>query len=596
VSQTLDSKFTHRNLFWSNRSSVFKGSLCLIVVDLLVFTLPLLVKIVIDRLQGRSLPHWLPEFFSKTPTMAFILSLSFFYIALNALIALIRYWWRVHLIWSTFPLFHKIRRELFQHIQNLDREFFKSHKVGDLISALSTDTENLRMTLSIGGLMLIDAAINFILFPFLLWQLNPTLTLFVVPPLLGISLLALFLSDRLSKEYERVQEITADLSGRAYEVISGVRVIKAFRKEGPVHDDFVQKSRDLRDASISVARFQSLFSPVLEYSISLALVVVLLYGGNKVLQGELPLSNLIAFQIYLAHMDWPMNAIGWFIQLYRISQASQKRIQKFARIETSLRGEERPVVSSPSAPLFKLENVHFAYGGARKFAFQNLGFEIVEGGWIGLTGPVGCGKTTLLELLSRQRDPLSGEIDFRGQNLKGLSRSRVSQQILYVPQEAFMFSRSVRRNLALGLEAHLSDEKLWELLSDLSFDAEALRERGGLNIRLGERGVNLSGGQRQRISLGRALLRQREVFLLDDLFSHIDAETESKLLSSLKERIPVASTVILVSQRMATLKKCREVLVLNDGGLEFKGPVDLALERSEFFKRLQLLQDMEQAV
>src|SRR5665213_1536472 len=153
VKEKFDPRFTHRNLLWANRQSVLKGSLCLVAVDLIVFCLPLLVKAILDRLQGHALSSWIPNFLSEASPVVFIFLLCFLYLLANSLIALIRYWWRVHLIWSTFPLFHDIRREFFRHIQNLDREFFKSHKVGDLLSALTTDTENIRMTLSIGALM-----------------------------------------------------------------------------------------------------------------------------------------------------------------------------------------------------------------------------------------------------------------------------------------------------------------------------------------------------------------------------------------------------------------------------------------------------------
>ncbi|MDB5037293.1 MAG: ABC-type multidrug/protein/lipid transport system, ATPase component, partial [Bacteriovoracaceae bacterium] len=556
------------------------------------FSLPIIIKTILDKLQGYPLPSWIPESIQSASPLLFIFSFCGLYLLATGLIAFIRYWWRVHLIWSTFPLFHEIRQKFFRHIQNLDREFFKAHKVGDLLSGLTTDTENLRMTLSIGALMLIDALINFVFFPFLLWRLNPSMAMIVVPPLVLVSVLVLFLSHRLSKGYEEVQEITASLSGRAFEIISGIRVIKAFRKEEPIHHDFVSQSGQLRDASKRVAKYQSIFGPGLNWSLAFTLVFVLIYGGNKVLKGELPLSNLVAFQLYLANMDWPMLAIGWFIQLYRQSQASQKRIQNFESRANPLLVADNLLCRDP-LNLFEMESADYSFGGLRRFSFTGLNLKVKAGGWIGLTGPVGSGKTTFLELLSRQRDPTTGAIYWKGQNLKVFSPNQIAEKILYVPQEAFMFSRSIRKNLTLGMNDDFSDDILWELLRDLSFDEANLAERGGLNIRLGERGVNLSGGQRQRISLGRALVRAREVYLLDDLFSHVDAETESKLLLALKKHIPTSATVFLVSQRIETLKKCREVIVLNNGKIDFQGTFEDVLSSNDFFKRLHSLQNVE---
>jgi ATP-binding cassette subfamily B protein len=248
-----------------------------------------------------------------------------------------------------------MRDRFFRHTQSLHREFFKNTKVGDLISALTTDTENMRMMVAIGGLMAIDATINFILFPILLWNLNPSLTLMVVPPLIIISILAVTLSSRLENGFMKIQELTAELSARAFEMCAGVRVIKAFRKEKEVHDEYVSRSKALRDVSIDVAKYQSLFLPGLDFALGLALCIVLVVGGLRVIDGKMPLSNLVAFQLYLAHMDWPMMCIGWFIQMYRQSRASQKRVQNFGDARNPL----QPISSSvkTSTQLFSIENI-----------------------------------------------------------------------------------------------------------------------------------------------------------------------------------------------------------------------------------------------
>lgn len=582
-------EFTHRSVLWANRSSILKGTLCLVGLDAIVLMLPLIVKAVIDKLQNHPLPTWMPQELTHLSVPQFILIFCALYLLANVLMAYIRYWWRVHLVWSTFPLFHRWRQDLFRHFMSLDREFFKTRKVGDLISALTSDTENVRMTLSIGTLMIIDALINFLMIPFLLWRLSPSLTLMVIPPLVLLSVLALFLSDRLAHEYERVQELTADLSGRAFEMISGIRVIKAFRREQPIHREFMVESEKLRDASLKVARYQGLFGPGLEFALGLAIVCVLVFGGFKVLAGTLALSSLVAFQIYLTQMDWPMMAVGWFIQMYRSSQASQKRIQKFAEQKSSLKLlKDLPTRSLEN--LFEFDRVHFSFGGVRQFQIVNWNFKIRPGGFVGITGPVGGGKSTFLELLSRQRDPTEGDIYYRGRNLKTMRGQEVSEKILYVPQESFLFSRSLRSNLAFGLEDYPDDLVLWEILRDLRFDRETWAARGGLSIRLGEKGLNFSGGQRQRISLGRALCRSRDVFLFDDVFSHVDVETESEILKAVMRRIPKDSTVLMVSQRLETLKMCREVLVFADGNLEFQGALESGLENNAFLMELQMIQ------
>ncbi len=588
----MDVRFTHKRVLWENRRNVLKGTLCLVVVDFLVLALPLLVKVCIDFLQNQPLPKWIPDFYQKLPVLGFIISVCFIYLAMNAMIAFIRYWWRVHLVWSTFAIFHHWRRYVFDHIMHLDREFYRNRKVGDLLSALTSDTENVRMTMSIGVLMIIDAAINFVLFPILLWRLNSQLTLMVMLPLVVISFLALILSDRLAKYYEQVQEITANLSGRAFEIMSGIRVIKAFRNEKPIHDEFIEESKKLRDSSLKIACFQGLFAPGLEFALGIALCIVLVWGGLQVIHHGMPLSNLVAFQLYLANMDWPMMAIGWFIQMYRLSQASQERVQNIIEHKNPL-FVQKALMRGDGSLLFELKNIRFSFGKNRKFLLGPLDLVLTKPGFIGLTGPVGAGKTTLLELLSRQRDPISGEILFRGINLKEFSSEEIAKKILYVPQEAFLFSRTLRTNLGLGIEQNLDDEFLSSILTDLNFKREDLEKRGGLSIRLGERGLNLSGGQRQRIALGRALARQREVYLFDDVFSHIDAETEAKIIQRLRMRIPSSALVVLVSQRIETLNLCDEILILGKNGIEAKGRPEELPGKSQFFDDLKRIQNQE---
>ncbi|MBN8554679.1 MAG: ABC transporter ATP-binding protein [Deltaproteobacteria bacterium] len=585
---------THKKVVWANRYNLLKGTCSLIYCDLIVFTLPYLIKLAIDSLQGNALPQWIPAYWRNLPPLGFLFSLCFLYLGASAAMAYGRYWWRVFFIWSTFPLFHKIRMDFFKHLMSLDREFFKSHKVGDLLSALTNDTENVRNTLAIGGLMAVDASIYFILFPILLWQLDSQLTLMVVIPLFLSSFIAIFLSEKLSARYERVQNITGDLSARAFEMCSGVRVIKAFRKEKDAHATFGNESRKLRNESLEVARYQSLFVPGMDFILGMALCFALFYGGFQVIQNKMPLSNFVAFQLYLVHMDWPMMAFGWFIQLYRQSQASQKRVQVLQLISNPLEPKSIDQFKSTSDvnSIFEIQNISYKYPEQLQNLFHQLDLSFSENKWIGLTGPVGSGKTTLLELLSRQRDPTAGDIFFKGENLKSKSPQDWAEKILYIPQETFLFSRSIRKNITLGMKKPPQDDSLWELLSDLSFDAEILKERGGLEVRLGERGANLSGGQRQRVSIGRAIIRQREVYLFDDLFSHVDAETESKLIRALKKRISPDAFVVMVSQRIETLLQCEQLIVLNETGAEFYPSSQEAIEQSLFMKRLLELQNL----
>lgn len=590
---TVSEQVSLRALARENMPALLKGSLWLLLIDLLGFAFPLLVKLVIDRLQGNPLPGWVPHDWAHLSGGYFLWAVCLLYIGIAAFVAHGRYWWRVYFIWSTFALAARVREKVFLHLHQQSLSFFRVRKVGDLISALSADSENMRMLLAIGALMLVDAVLNFVLLPVILWQLSPSLTLMIVPPLLITAGVAVLWSDKLSIYYERVQEVTADLSAKAFELASGVRILKAFRREQSFHDEFMKDGRRLKEASMKVARFQTFFVPGLDFALGLAMVIAIIVGGLRVIEGEMALSSFVAFQLYISHLDWPMMALGWFIQLYRSGKASEKRIHALTDHAPELRRESGlKHIPADTSFDFRIENLSMSFDGGHQVLWGGLNLQIPSRQWIGITGPVGSGKTLLLELLSRQRDPWRGSVFYRGQNLRAKAVEDVSREILYVPQETFLFSRSLKANLTLGLDGGATDEQLWQLLEDLRFDRDLLKERGGLDVRLGERGVNLSGGQKQRLSLGRALLRQREVFLFDDLFSHVDAETEMHLIRALKRYLPPTSTVILVSQRLETLLQCSRLLVLRSNGIEYFGPAGDALRQSRFAEELLHIQNV----
>ena len=578
-----------KSILREHKGNIMRGGVWLLAIDVVGLLMPLLIKFSIDRLNEKPLPSWFPGFLSAQGVIEFILSMCVTYVVFAALVAYGRYWWRVYFIWGTFPIFDRVRRGLFQHLMGLNLEFFKRTKVGDMISSLSNDTENMRNVMAFGVLMLVDSIFSFVLFPALLFYLDPVLAMILVPPMVLIALLAIPWSDRVSKFYDDVQDILGQLSSRAYEISSGIRVIKSFAREEPVHRSFVAKSAELRDASKKVARYESMYVPGLNFVLGLAVFVLFSVGGYRVISGDLSLSSFIAFSLYLDKMDWPMMAMGWFIQTFRSARAAERRVLHLRQTESPLRVDSTlPKIQTLDAMTIK--DVSYGFDRQQSRIFSNLSFHLARGQWLGVTGSVGCGKTVLLELLSRQRDPQSGEIYFGGRPLRSMTPEEAAEQILYVPQETFLFSTSVKKNLNLGLSESLGDDQIWALLQDLSFDLQMLSDRGGLETKLGERGLNLSGGQKQRLSLGRALVRDRQVYLFDDLFSHVDVETEAKMIKVLRRRIPRESSVVLVSQRLETLKGCDRVLVLGDGGLEAFDGFEGALQKSPFLQALQSLQ------
>lgn len=583
--------FRHRNLLWENRKNLFWGACLLVVTDLLVLVFPMLVKWVIDRLNHDPLPSWLPKFISDLHPLWFAGFVCILLISISALSVVTRYYWRVYMVWTFFPKIHELRKALFFHLSRLPASFYRKHKSGDLISSLSEDTEKIRMTLSMGSLAVVDTIINFLIFPLMLWVLSPRLTMIVIPFLILCSLFFVFISSRLNSLYEKIQDQIAEISGRAFEITFNARVIKAFSKEKHFENVFSKASHKLAKTAGKLAYFQSIMGPGLHLSLGLAMSFALIYGGLEVFQDRMSVSDLIAFELYLGKLDWPIIAIGWFVDMWRKSRASKIRINSiFAETKFGVNTQDQLIEFRQDRPVFQLENLGYSYPN-RPALFSNLNFHLERGNWYGLTGPVGSGKSTLLQILSCQLWPTEGRLEFMGHDIRHIDPEIMESHCLYIPQDVYLFSQTLRSNLLFGVdEPTLTDDELINLLKDMKFDISNLMKRGGLWTRLGEKGTNVSGGQKQRLALARSLIRKRSVYLFDDVFSHVDAETREGLIKVLKSRLPSDACVILVSQDLGTLSYCNEILVLSESCLSFKGSFESALKESAFINRLDFLQ------
>jgi ATP-binding cassette subfamily B protein len=581
-------KLNHRHFLWRNRRNLYWAILLLIFTDLLVFLFPLFVKWIIDRLQGNPLPKWFPESLLQLDALWFSICFCLLLISLSALSVAARFYWRVFIIWSFFPKMHDLRMSLFDHLASLSSSFFRKNKSGDLLSTLSEDTEKLRLTLSFGSLAVIDTIINFLIFPWMLFWLSPEISIVVIPFLIVTAGALIFLSDRLTAIYERVQDLIAAISAKAFEIVGAARVIKAFAKEPFFKKEFHRSSQNLANTAVRLAYFESTFMPALHLALGLSMAFVLFYGGKLIFEGRWTVADLIAYQLYLGRLDWPVVALGWFIEMYRTSKASLGRMNKVLSAP-KVRSSIDSISSTTTNTLIEAKDLGFRFD--KRALWSSLNFKIEKGKWYGLTGPLGSGKSTLLKILSGQSDPYRGSVQFLKNEISEIDRDLLERHILFVPQEVFLFSKSIRGNLTFGADSsQINRREIEGLLKNLRFDLEGLESRGGLSTKLGERGINVSGGQKQRLAIARSLLRHRDVYLFDDVFSHVDAETEADLLKFLKTQMNPQAAVVFVSQRLETLTDLDEIFVLEESGFEFQGAVTEAMKTSRFLNQLERLQ------
>lgn len=577
------SVFSHRSLLFKNRWNIFYGGLSLVIVDFLTLLNPILTKVVMDRIQGSATPSWIPEKLKQLDDLTFLIVILSAFLVCVFIAVVGRFLWRAFMVWRMFPFIHEMRCSLFQHLMRLSWQKLRSRKVGDLISALSEDVENVRLTTSLGTLAIVDTIINFCIFPAILWYLAPSLAMVILPPLFILPALFVLLSQRWDSLYDRVQNQIGELSAKAFEIAAGIKVIKAFGREEAIRDDFHHASEQLREASLKVAPYQASFGAFLQLVLGLATFSSLIYGAHLISKNELALSNFVAFVLFLSHLDWPLTAVAWFTEFYRRSSASLKRIQKIEALETM--PKERLISFSPRYELNDMELTNDR--GQRILTIPK--WTAGPGERWAVTGSVGSGKTVFLEHLSGIRRGSRGTSRVGELDLNLVSQEELSKKVLFLPQEAFIMTRSLRQNLLLG-EPDVSDEILWEHLLALKFSKTEWDSRGGLWARLGERGANLSGGQRQRAALVRGLIRSRSVYLWDDVLSHLDSATEQVAFDYLMNQVPANALVVAATQRWSLMVRMQNVLVLQGGRVEYCGPTENAHEHSPFIRQLRELQ------
>jgi ATP-binding cassette subfamily B protein len=468
-------------------------------------------------------------------------------------------------------LIHDLRGRFFGHVQRLDAAWHDHQKTGDHMSLATNDTEAARMFFTIGLLLLFDTAFYFIMVPAYMLTISVPLTLMSVVTLPLIPLVVMRLTGTAERRFEAVQEQFASLSERARESYSGARVIKSFAREEAEVRSFAKLCRAYVSKSLRFQKLAAVQGPVLALLLGLADLVVVVYGGTLVLRGEISVGQFAAFFQYLIRLSGPMIGLGWTITLYQRGRVGLSRIEEVLDTLPAIVEPEEPAVLADIAGRIEIRDLTFAYPGAPTPALAGLSVTVRAGGTLGIVGPVGSGKSTLLALIPRLYDPPPGTVFIDGEDIRriplGLLRSRVGA----VPQDTFLFSETVRENIASGWPGETPPPGRVEACAEIAGIAgEAATLPRGFDTLLGERGVNLSGGQKQRVAIARALARDPAILLLDDCLSSVDTETEARILGNLREA-KRGRTTLIVSHRVATVMDADEILVLRDGRVAERG-------------------------
>jgi len=492
-----------------------------------------------------------------------------------------------------------LRDGLYNHLQRMSAEFYDRYPTGDVMARTTNDLLAVRMVAGPALMYVVDTTVRGLLIAPAMLAISPQLTLLALVPLLGLPVSMVALGRIIHNRSQEIQAQFSELTSHAHEHISGVRVIRAYRQERAETAHFQALNDTYLLRNLGLARVQGAFFPLLSLLGGLSALVILYTGAQLVMRGSVTVGEFVAFGVYLAMLVWPMIALGWAFNLVQRGAASMGRInQIFA---------ERPVITSAAAPVslppgtrsraVEFQGVWFKYPGAgeRGWVLQDISFKVEPGSSLAIVGPTGAGKSTLVDLIARTHDPDLGAVLLDGVDLRQLSLPDLRRAVGFVPQETFLFGETLRRNILLGAP----DDGRLERVAEVAQLTEALPALpSGYETMLGERGINLSGGQKQRTAIARALAQDPPIFVLDDALSAVDAHTEARILTGLRNAL-AGRTSIIVSHRLAAVRDADWTLVLDSGRIVEQGtPADLLAAGGrywELLRRQQMEEELEEA-
>ena len=473
-----------------------------------------------------------------------------------------------------------LRDNLFAHLLRLPPEFYDRWRTGDLMSRATNDVLAVRMVAGPAIMYMVNTATISIFALVLMIWISPSLTLFAMIPMAILPIAVVWFGRRIHTRFEQIQEQYSTISNFAQENLAGIRIVKAYVREQDQSERFAALNREYMSRNMALARVWGGFFPTLQLFGGLAAVVVLWLGGRQIIDGQITVGDFIAFGFYLTLLMWPMIAVGWVTNLVQRGAASMSRIDALFAEPAVITDPEHPVVLSQVRGDIEFDDVWFRYPGTERWVLEGVSFRITAGQTVAVVGATASGKSSIVRLIPRLYDTTRGSVRLDGVNVQDLELDELRRAVAMVPQDPFLFSETLRRNIELAGGTDVDEAVEIAALTETLVDLPA-----GLETPLGERGVNLSGGQKQRATIARALVRDAPVLILDDALSAVDTVTEERILRGLKGYMR-GRTSIVVSHRVSAVAEADLILVLEDSHLVETGTHQELLSRGGTYARL----------
>ncbi|CAG7599074.1 putative multidrug resistance ABC transporter ATP-binding/permease protein YheI [Paenibacillus solanacearum] len=514
----------------------------------------------------------------------------------SAGIFVFRYMWRVMIFGAARTLEYEMRNRLFAHYQKLPVSWYNRHKTGDLMALATNDLQALRFSFGGGVVTAFD---SLILLSTAIVMMTITvdwrLTLVGLLPLPVMLVVALRFGSQIHERFRDAQQAFAGLTDRVQENISGMRVVKAFAQEESEVRKFASMNNHNFERNMSVARIQALFNPLVQWITGVSLLLVLGYGGILVVQERITLGEFVTFNAYMGLLTGPIMAIGWMINIFQRGAASMSRINEILNTRGDIADDaDRLKPISRLTGSIRIADLSFRYPGADADALRKINLDIEQGQTVAIIGRTGSGKSTLVNLLVRLYDCKEGSIRIDGHALREIPLAVLRRDIGFVPQENFLFSETIRDNIAFGTDS-VPFEKVRNAADEAQVLDNIVEFPNQFETMLGERGVTLSGGQKQRISIARAMIKDPAILILDDSLSAVDTKTEEAILTRLK-RNRRGKTTIMIAHRVSTVQHADQILVMEDGAIVERGTHEQLLALGGPYRNLYEKQLLEEQV
>jgi len=571
---------TLRNDFFENRRWILIGLTALLIVDVLQLFIPRIIKYAIDDLTLGVI----------SPSGLLFYGLQVLILALG--IGGFRYVWRYFLLGAARRIEKTLRGRLFIHLQTLSPSYFSRTRVGDLMAHATNDIEAVRMSLSMGIVFMVDTVFLGVLTVFFMIYIHPQLTLYACLPMPLITLITLLFGRTIHQRFEILQRTFASLTERVREAITGIRVVKAYVLEERERERLSELSRDYIRRNLNVTKVWGMFLPLILFFSNLSMAIVLYLGGELTIFQTISTGDFVAFMSYLGLLSWPMMALGWAINMIQRGSASMDRLNRVFAETPEIYDASGITRSGLLEGSIEMRGLSFSPGNGGNPLLRDIHITIEKGERLVVVGRTGSGKTIFCNLMTRILEPPPGHLFLDGVEIHGIPLEVLRKSIGYVPQDTFLFSDTIRENIAFG-KMDATEKEIEEAAQLAQIYDEIAEFPEGMDTMVGEKGITLSGGQRQRIAIARAVLMDPPIFVLDDALSSVDIQTEERILEGL-DKFLKGKTSILVTHRIAPLRRADRIIVLEQGQVVEMGDHKILLSRGGIYAELYRQRELEE--